>query len=204
MTADTLDDILNALDWIEWAREHTPRARATPNVDAIRGALLADQPLAPAPAAEVMTVGAALADARVQDGSHVVEWIGDGDDRRARQYKVDRERFANGNERDEICVRWPVTGGWSDYYDAVDTTDGDLGASQLAAPCRLVPLADADRDPNERGALKVLGGGDALAEASMLAAFYRSCALSGEDPGTAEEARAKVRAVMAERIGDGT
>ncbi len=38
-----------------------------------------------------------------------------------------------------------------------------------------------------------------LAETSMLAAFYRSCALSGEDPGTPEEALAKVREVRAAR-----
>lgn len=47
-----------------------------------------------------------------------------------------------------------------------------------------------------------IGAGDpalaSLAEERMLAAFYRSCALSGEDPGEADDARAKVRAVMRE------
>lgn len=40
---------------------------------------------------------------------------------------------------------------------------------------------------------------DELAETSMLAAFYRSCALSGEDPGSSAEALAKVRGALAER-----
>lgn len=38
-----------------------------------------------------------------------------------------------------------------------------------------------------------------LTEERALAAFYRSCALSGEDPGEADEARAKVRAVLREQ-----
>lgn len=37
-----------------------------------------------------------------------------------------------------------------------------------------------------------------LVETRALAAFYRSCALSGEDPGEADEALAKVRAVLRE------
>ena len=82
-----------------------------------------------------LTVGAALADPRVQVGTHVVELRGRD---RWHQVVVRGHRFE---------TRALVDGSWSDLRSYT------LDALDITCPCRLVPLADADRDPATRGPL---------------------------------------------------
>ena len=92
---------------------------------------------APAP----LTVGAALADPRVQDGSHVVGVRGlvDPGPNFYMQFRVDRYVQSRMLLGQGAWMTWGV-------HSIVNGAD-------LALPCRLVPLAVADRDPNERGPL---------------------------------------------------
>ena len=94
---------------------------------------------APAP----LTVGAALADPRVQDGSHVAEYSGEHDVAEYRQTRVDAGGF-------RIWSRWRLADRWGPWRDNGNTA---LDGCDVRKPCRLAPLADADCDPNERGPL---------------------------------------------------
>lgn len=94
---------------------------------------------APAP----LTVGAALADPRVQDGSHVVEYSGKHDVAEYRQTRVDAGGF-------RIWSRWRLADRWGPWRDNGNTA---LDGCDVRKPCRLVPLTDADRDPATRGPL---------------------------------------------------
>ena len=79
-----------------------------------------------------LTVGAALALPEVQDGSHVVEY----------RHGTAWYRLAGSG-----LVRWgDGDGRWR--WD-----DGTMWLDAYAVPCRLVPISEADRDPNDRGAL---------------------------------------------------
>jgi hypothetical protein len=78
----------------------------------------------------------------------------------------------------------------------------DRMAVQLAGCCR---AAEGDETPAPEGSYgwspayqRTVELRAELVETRALAAFYRSCALSGEDPGEADEALAKVRAVLRE------
>ena len=108
---------------------------------------------APAP----LTVGAALADPLVQAGTHVVEYNDEGAWRAWRQLRSGKREslstraFIQGfrgspPERTMAWLAWMST--------SVDNLDGaEVWTEEYARPCRLVPLADADRDPAERGPL---------------------------------------------------
>ena len=91
-----------------------------------------------------LTVGAAMADPRVQDGSHVVEYVDGGcyEQLRVTLNRGDRLHVRFRDATGEFSRAWTV--GW---IPAAPT------ATRYTYPCRLVPLADADRDPNERGPL---------------------------------------------------
>lgn len=94
-------------------------------------ALPASQPVA-------LTVGAALADPRVQDGSHATEselLCGH------RQYLIaDRQLRTRLRSMDDGAAwgRWRAT--W-------------ISMDEIALPATLVPLSDADIDPSARGAM---------------------------------------------------
>lgn len=104
---------------IRWADEDAPAYLA-----AAKAAIGGMDPSA-------LTVGAALADPRVQDGSHVVEYIlGD-----------EWLQLGKGGVR-----RWCLGAGWLPTGDR-------LWLDVYALPCRLAPLATADADPATRGAL---------------------------------------------------
>ena len=77
-----------------------------------------------------LTVGAALADPRVQDGSHVVEYQVMG----WHQSRPGKDRDWRGDE-------------WGDWYGA---GSGPL-PHEVNKPARLVALADADAPPESRG-----------------------------------------------------
>lgn len=108
-------------------------------------------------AAPALTVGAALADPRVQAGTHVVEYNDEGAWRAWRQLRSGKREslstraFIQGfrgspPERTMAWLAWMST--------SVDNLDGaEVWTEEYARPCRLVPLADADRDPAERGPL---------------------------------------------------
>ena len=80
-----------------------------------------------------LTVGAALADPRVQDGSHVVEYQVMG----WHQSRPGKDRDWRGDE-------------WGDWYGA---GSGPL-PHEVNKPARLVPLADADAPPESRGPIQ--------------------------------------------------
>ncbi len=82
-----------------------------------------------------LTVGQALADARVQDGSHVVETFAT-DERCTEQLRLRHSGRLSSREHDR--------GRWGDWFASSDL-------STAPGPCRLVPIADADADPATRG-----------------------------------------------------
>lgn len=90
-----------------------------------------------APTAPVLTVGAALALPEVQRGECVTESVllcG------FRQYRIDGSLRTRIRSIDDGATWGPWRPTW-------------VSMSEVALPCRLVPVDLADRDPSERGAL---------------------------------------------------
>ena len=104
---------------------------------------------APAP----LTVGAALADPRVQDGSHGVEYRDGGMWRQLRSAKRESlltRAFLQGfrGSPPERAMSWSA---WMSTRSHRDSAE--VWAEEYALPCRLVPLTVADLDPATRGPL---------------------------------------------------
>ena len=91
-----------------------------------------------APAAP-LTVGAALALPEVARDEAVVEYI----DAAGLWWQAGSDGYAN--EAPHVSSR-PFSGEWCFWT-------GSVTVAHLSFPCRLVPLADADRDPASRGTL---------------------------------------------------
>lgn len=87
-----------------------------------------------------LTVGAALADPRVQDGSHVVEYEDEDHDGVWWQARFDGERAKSR------C--------WLPRRKAWGTGDASIVSWEFARAARLVPVADADLDPAARGPME--------------------------------------------------
>ena len=91
-----------------------------------------------------LTVGAALADPRVRSGEFIVEYD------RPRVQKVEQMGwYRNGLDAD-FRVRSRHT---DEPWDEWRNNDRGVWPGTLDIRCRLVPLADADRNPAERGPL---------------------------------------------------
>ena len=117
-----------------WCRDGAPVIQRLNDLHRLACDLLAALPASP----PALTVGAALADPRVQAGTHVVEchpapswWL---------QIRIDAASFAMRTIGGAAWTYWGMCSVISD-------------PSHLALPCRLVALADADADPASRGAL---------------------------------------------------
>lgn len=92
-------------------------------------------------AAQPLTVGAALADARVQAGS-IMEYSAKHDGGSWRQTRV----ITPGGR---VESRW-WNRGWCPWRSDIN---GSVDGADATKPCRIVPVAEADADPATRGAL---------------------------------------------------
>ena len=106
-------------------------------------ARLADQ-------ARGLTVGAPFRDARRHprflDGTAIISLYGSEDEHQIRSTDKHGAFLRDTHHADAFHTRWRRRDGrWSHWHYA-DIADDDQ-------PCRLVPLADADRDPATRGPL---------------------------------------------------